>query len=281
MMAKKLLVAHLQALTSRLKNDYSLSAAYFGREAIHELRVDIKRLRAFLNLVDVILGEEYSGETLAKLERLFKRAGKVRHFQLEMDTTKRHIDDLGLNLDWFYNLLKAEELIHRRRFAAFCSNFDLHFLDRNPRKLGRRLEQLDSEYVARQVRGHADSLLEQLRSLQISGDSTVTDFHSVRILSKETRYVLEIARKFPAADSSFDALDKQLLGLHQALGAWHDLDVAVSDLDRYRVKLDSDTDLCRESYNRFFSALTTERDLQLELFRSRWIDFLAFLPVAG
>ncbi len=274
-MPKRLVVAHLRSLVEKLDSDYKLSSRHFGREAIHEMRVDIKRLRACLLLVDSILAEDRSSEILPRLNRLFKRAGKVRHYQLEMDITRRYMDDSGLRLDWYYNLLKAEELHHRRRFAVHCDDFDLSFVGRGVRKIGRLLDPIDNDKMALLIRQHFEQLLKSLHDVTLDGDSESAHFHAVRILSKETRYVLEVLRKFPTDDNYFDNIDKHLLGLHQALGAWHDFDVSVIDLERYRESLPTDSEICTESYSRFLAALTTERDLQLELFRSRWIDFCA------
>lgn len=274
-MPRRLLVTHLQSLAEKLDSDYKLSSRHFGREAIHEMRVDIKRIRACLLLVDSMLAEDRSSEILSRLKRLFKRAGKVRHFQLEMDITRRHIDDSSLKLDWYYNLLKAEEILHRRRFAAFCADFDLDFVGRGARKLGRLLDPINNDSTVRLIRRHFEILLNRLQESKIEDQSESTDFHAIRILSKETRYVLEVLRKFPATGDFYDVLDKHLLGLHQALGAWHDLDVSVVDLQHFHASLPPDTDICTESYTRYLAALTTERDLQLELFRSRWIDFHA------
>lgn len=278
-MPKRLLVAHLSSLVEKLDTDYKLSSRHFGREAIHEMRVDIKRLRACLLLVDTILAQNRSEEILPRLKRLFKRAGNVRHYQLEMEITRRHMEDSGLKLDWYYNLLKAEELRHRRRFADLCDDFDLSFVGRGVRKIGRTFDPIANDDTALLIRQHFEQLLRNLQAITLDSKSESAHFHAVRILSKQTRYVLEVLRKFRAGDNHLESLDKHLLGLHQALGAWHDFDVAVIDLECFHSSIPDHSEICSESYSRFLAALTTERDLQLELFRSRWIDFHAFQPV--
>lgn len=277
-MARRILKEHFQELSRKLKRDYRLSSEHFGSRALHDLRVDIKRVRAFSNLAEFVISGKNSVKSLQPLERLFKRAGKVRHFQLGMEITKRHLEDMGLRLDWYYNLLKAEELFHRNRLVRFCSDFDLDFIDRYGKKLEKRLSSVSRKEIPARVSEHYYRLLENLKNTEISVSSEVTDFHAVRILAKESRYVSEILRKFQASGGAFDEMEKHLLGLGQSLGAWHDLDLAVIDFDHFGLQLVGDTELCRDSPGRFSSALTTERDLQLELFRSRWIDFMALQP---
>ena len=73
-------------------------------------------------------------------------------------------------------------------------------------------------------------------------------------------------------------MDAVLTGLHQALGAWHDCDIAVNGLASVQPGIEEADYICLDSLNRFKASLSTERDLQLELFRSRWTDY--FGPAA-
>ncbi len=272
-MARQLLAEYYQALITKVESDYKSASQFFGREAIHELRVGIKRIRAFLGLVGSIDTGFDQAAILANLGRLFKRAGKLRHFQIQLDLTKRYMEDLGLKLDWYFNTLKEQELINRKKFDHFCRDFSPRALDRSVKSIVKATALLNRKSTNAAIIQHFEKLLTRLRGIDLHDSPDSTDFHSIRILAKETRYVLEIVRSCVKADPKIDLLDGQLRGLHQALGVWHDMEVSIIDIQKLCGPEVADPALCTDSITRLTAALATERDLQLELFRARWIDF--------
>lgn len=283
----KELLDHYEGLIAKLKRDYRLASEYYDGEAIHEVRVDIKRMRALLNFASVLNSGNRYLATQEKLEKLFKRAGKLRHYQLLMELARRYMDELGLRLDSYFNILKQHELYERKRFQEFNARFDRRFLVRNERQFVKDLGSLATETIVTELRGHCDRLLKRVKSTVIGSDAPSESYHAVRILAKETRYSLELLRKCTTPIAAQGKLDQQLLGLHQALGAWHDFDLAASDLEDFLQGVDSEQLISPESLAKYASVLSTERDLHLELFRVRWLDFgtlhseVEFVSVAG
>jgi CHAD domain-containing protein len=281
-MARQSLIDYYRALIIKLEKDFRLSSNFFGREAIHELRVDIKQVRAFLALLSKINSDFTQEEAVSALDKLFKRAGKLRHFQLQLDLTKRYMDDLGLKLDWYYNSLKDLELTHRRKFGRFCDNFSFRPIERSVKSVTKAIKSVERNTVSTATLRHFEEFNERLRRVDLDASVEAPDLHLIRKLAKETRYALEVVRACVDSNSSYDLTNQQLRGLHQALGAWHDFDLAVLELQKSRSAEAAEPTGCDESLTRFSATLATERDLQLELFRARWIDFQAIpgrLPV--
>ena len=269
----KELLDHYDGLIVKLRRDYRLTSEYFDSVAVHELRVDIKRLRALLAFAGSLRPGNRFLATQDRFEKLFKRAGKLRHFQLLLELTKRHMDELGLRLDSYFNFLKQNELRERKRYREFCRKFDQHFLERNRQRFAEDVAEQDGAEIPKRLLDHFHGLLSQLRGARIESNSLPETYHAVRILAKETRYSLEMLRKCSEPNATYDELDRLLMGLHQALGAWHDFDLAAADLQQYVSQCDLENIGSPESFSRFAAALSTERDLQLELFRARWLDF--------
>ena len=277
-MPKDQLVNYYVSLQNKWESDLKVALQHTGSASIHDARVDTKRLRAFLKLIAVVDKDFDAAPALDSLKQPFKSAGRVRHFQIQLDLTTRHIDNFALKLDWYYNLLKAQEITARRKFKKKCADLDRRSLDAIPRKLRRILSQYSHDEIATKIARRVESLMSQLRALNRKSATTDSDYHAIRILAKETRYTLEILRKYAGDSKGLEHMDAILAGLHQALGAWHDCDIAVTELASVHAGLAEADHICLDSLNRFNASLSTERDLQLELFRSRWTDY--FGPAA-
>ena len=278
-MPKDQLVNYYVSLQSKWESDLKVALKHSGSASIHDARVDTKRLRAFLKLIAIVDKDFDAAPALDSLKRPFKAAGRVRHFQIQMDLTRRHIDSFALKLDWYYNHLKAQEISVRRKFKKKCADLDRRSLDAIPRKLRRILSQYSHDEIATKIARRVESLMSELRSMNRQSASADSDYHAIRILAKETRYTLEILRKYAGDSKGLEQMDGVLTGLHQALGAWHDCDIAVKELASVQPGIEEADYICLDSLNRFNASLSTERDLQLELFRSRWTDY--FGPAAS
>ncbi|MGB5106119.1 MAG: CHAD domain-containing protein [Candidatus Zixiibacteriota bacterium] len=273
-MTKHPLLSYYSSLIENWDVDFHLSLKFADANSIHDLRVDTKRIRAFLGLVVALNPEFDPSDILRYLRKPFKSAALIRHYQVQMELTRRFMDELGLKLDCYYNHLKSHELKSRRKFRSKCADLDQQPLERSTRQMRRALAYLNRDELAVTIARHVEHLLGELCADRNRLEDTEIDYHAIRILAKTTRYSLEVLRKCVSDSPALESLDRSLFGLHQALGAWHDLDLAGHDLESDKSALDDANELCAESLAKFGSAMATERDLQFELFRSRWIDFL-------
>ncbi|MBF0572151.1 MAG: CHAD domain-containing protein [Desulfamplus sp.] len=235
-------------------NKHFISASKNGNEnSIHELRVEIKKMRAFLELIKGITPNFDLKRAYTPIKNLFKTAAPIRDAQVLQTMTREYISQIGLdvNLSEYFNILKHQEMIAKRYFFKLCKKFDLSIFKKNWstiektllifNKSGKNDSQVnnkDNNEVNRDNNDHSEdniiehskdyilNLFTKLDSLKSKEILEEKDFHDIRIKCKKVRYTLEILSPI-VSPKSFNTVNNSLKIVHQPLGQWHDTDVAI------------------------------------------------------
>lgn len=274
--------------TTRTRNiDQHFLAAResFDPEAIHDLRVEIKQLRSFFNLLEWIAPEFQAKKQLRSIRKLFKSAAKLRDAHVQQELTRGWSQDIGTFLSEYYNTLKEKEFPARKRFFQYASDFDLQGeIEANARLISDTLNPLSDKDAASKMRKRVESLLQQIIEYGTYDRLKEEYLHKLRILSKETRYTLQVTTQcFPELGYS-NKLDKQLRSLHQVLGKWHDTEIAIQHIEEF---LEEFQPLLADApsamfpgkgvYEELCKSLGEEKIDLLDLFEKRWDEFMQFL----
>jgi CHAD domain-containing protein len=179
------------------------------KDAVHEMRVAARRLRAALRLL-----------RLQKLDRRVKALqdalGDVRDLQLQIDWLRGR--DAALARSRRARLRRAEQVL-RRELRGWHS-----------RTLPAILEAIadasvpTSRKMSKVVRRRLDRLQQRLEQARIR--PTPRLLHRVRISAKEVRYLLEVAQQ--SLPAKVVRLQSDLKTLQTALGELHDVDVRIA-----------------------------------------------------
>ena len=78
----------------KIRQNFHLAVSTFDVESIHELRVEIKRLRAFFHLIGHINPVFHPEQDLQKILGLFKSAGKIRDIHVQQNMARENISPL-------------------------------------------------------------------------------------------------------------------------------------------------------------------------------------------
>jgi len=247
-----------------------LAALGFGEEAVHDLRVEIKRLRAFFDLVEDCNRLFCGRDQFKPIRVLFKAAGSLREVQVDLSLAKAKSAALHLDLDEYRNELKGEELRARRKFAAAAADFEPGLFLEREEAISRALAGLDLPFLQSRTEAFFEKLVADLRRLKQPGGDRTT-LHKIRIQTKKTRYVLEVLQKcFRPDEARLKDLNDSLRAVHQALGQWHDLQLGLASA---RVFLDEKAarPLTHEdSYTAYVQALQADSDRNLGDFEKAW-----------
>jgi len=220
-------------------NRYFVSASKNGNEdSIHELRVEIKKMRAFLELIKGITPYFDLKRAYKPIKNLFKTAAPIRDAQVLQTMTREYISEVGLdvNLSEYFNILKHKEMSGRKEFSRFCRKFDIAVFKKNwsaidkalagVAKYGESLKS-DEDKIRTYSKSYLQSLFNILDDLKNKSVLEEKDFHYIRILCKKTRYTLEILSDLFLPES-FEFMNNSLKLVHQPLGHWHDTDAAIA-----------------------------------------------------
>jgi CHAD domain-containing protein len=261
----------------RIKRDFGRAIKHFEIEGVHDLRVDIKRLRAYFKLIEAINPVFQAKPHLRRIRRLFKNAGPLRDVQVQQQVVQNWSQELNLELSEYYNYLKEKEFKARKDFYVSSHKFSFDIFKSNWAKIRHSLMYISPEYIQFKAEGRFNKLVEDVISYKNKQDFVEDDYHDIRILSKEARYTLEIIQNCYPAQDHWEQLNNSLRTLHQALGKWHDADIALMFLDGFMLEYTQPSFFNKESYLQYIKALQTQKQKMLGLFEKNWKGFIALI----
>jgi CHAD domain-containing protein len=200
----------------------------FGMEEIHLFRVQVKKLKAFLHLVQTGLKNPQELKLPKVLKKSYCLTGDVRRLQLQRQKIQREVGQIQdnqpeaylniLNLKATENEIAIEELVKKKdSFKKEKRNL----VDQLPQKLGSGCIE---EYASAKDR----KLKELLKKKDLSDDS----LHGIRKLLKEFAYNWTFVHK-PLSmllPSSMNRIDP-IRSMAVLIGNFHDLCVALKLLE--------------------------------------------------
>ena len=261
----------------KIISDYELASVYFDPESIHNIRVEIKKLRAFHNLIGLVNPSYNPKKNLKKTRKLFKAMGNIRDVHVQMELVMNFSRGKALQLSEYYNYLKEKELKARKALRRFLSVFSIGYLRSSWKNTETRLKNLDRAYVKYKTEQRLSSLVGKLLALNGSRNLGEIELHKVRILSKETRYALEIlVYVFPCPDF-YKSFNQDLRNLHRPLGKFHDAQIGLAMLDRFINKHAYQPFFDGDSYWQFSRALSEESKTMRDNFEKNWNGFKKLL----
>jgi len=270
---------HSQA--EKIVMQYDLARKYFDSKAIHEMRVEIKRFRAFFNLVEWINPDFQAQKNFKKIRVIFKAAGKIRDIHVQQEVTRTQIAESNLEVSEYYNHLKQQVIRKQPAFSGVAKTFKINEFNKNWIKIDSALNILPENYIQFKTEERFYSLIDDLISYKEKAPFTANDYHKIRILSKETRYALEILQTcFPELDH-FEDLNLKIRDLHRALGKWHDDEIGLLFLYDFMENYADQSFFQKKSYDRFIKNLEQEKKQCLATFEKQWKEFLEMLNHKG
>jgi len=259
----------------RVRDLCRLAGRAFGVEAVHDLRVEIKRLRAFFDLVEACNPLFAGADQFRPIRKLFKAAAQLRETQVDSSLARDKSAAMVLRLDEYRNELKEEELRARKRFAAAAGSFNPDLFLARETAIHRALDGIDLPDLQSKAETYLQALTGELLRLKQSGPQDRKTLHRVRVLSKKTRYVLDVVQAcFRPDEASLQKLNDSLRAVHQALGQWHDLQLALASVQEFYNNKAIKPLADERSYATFARVLQEDIALRLEVFEKAWGEFV-------
>jgi CHAD domain-containing protein len=213
----------------------------FDREALHDFRVSIRRLRSLLRAYRPQLETAVRAKDRKRLRAIQQATGGGREAEVALEWLTKQHGDLApehlAGLNWLSALLlerrrKCDEDLNRKVRATFR---------RTAEKLEERLAIMRSEHnllaehphvtfarsLANLTEAHATDLLANLG--QIMSIDHAEQLHQARITAKRLRYLLEPVRAYANAAQSVVKRSKRL---QDVLGDLNDVHVLMREIDQ-------------------------------------------------
>lgn len=197
-------------------------------DAIHDVRVSIRRMLMLCSVLKESGKAPYSKKELRILKKKFRRAGALRDIQVQLHLLNSWEDKLQLRFDLYKQHLE-------RRGKTLQKYFRTAFLTINLKKaIPNRVSRIA---YRRAIEKGLQGLDDDFRlALQQTGS-----LHKLRIISKKLKYTLEVQQACYPGFGSTETFRKYLAQVQDLLGAWHDIETGLQHINyfikRHRIKI--------------------------------------------
>jgi CHAD domain-containing protein len=257
---------HSNSLQRRYQQQYQSFANHFDHiraegfteEEIHRLRVDIKKIRAMLTLMELASKGRFNRKKHLKFfDRLFEHAGNLREThvnqtildELEQDECFGAAPLQGAIANYRDHLVLLESRA-QQRLAQWLQHFKQRKLKKLNRRLKEKLAALNDNTViesAEHFIARKAGKITRLRA-SLTGDRQL---HKIRIHLKSMVEICQLANSM-APDGVLQKKIEHIKNLESLIGRWHDYTVLISSVSLYVGELKSKAD---ESQQEILDAL--------------------------
>lgn len=232
-------------------------------ELVHELRLSIKRLRAFHKLAEQL----YSGDSdehiyiKHRVRQLYKVAGQLRDTQVQIHLLTSYEEKTGTEFpDYGKWLLKRE----KKRISKFEQK-PQHVVPQTTaqnthEKIADLLAHTTDETITEGAGRALSDLYLKTHNLS-AGKMNERNLHIIRTYTKQMKYILNIMNhSYP--DFVFIKISiEKLREIEAAAGHWHDNLVRIELLDKFMDKIKSAGEKEKLKYQKLYNACKSELDI--------------------
>jgi CHAD domain-containing protein len=261
---------YIDRLLGRMIGNFRASCAACDVDAIHDLRVAVKRLRAVFGLVKSLQPRFRRKRAYLPLRDLYRAAGGVRDFQVQQQLFRLWITSNRVGADEFSSWLTASEQEACQRYLETTAGFDPGVVAEAIGSIAWALNDLPHQEVVSGMNRRFNTLFGNLLELDPVEELQPSSLHSVRIRSKETRYCLEIIRACTGSNETVSHLDAALKRVHRTLGVWHDYDVGLRMINTFHDHHSERALWKRHDYRELNAAYNAIRQDHLTEFERVW-----------
>lgn len=205
-----------------------------AREAIHKIRLNVKRIRAIKDVFCFIDSGRFFNEDLKSLTPIYKKIGEIREIQVTKGLIRELIQDYSLQFDEliiFLNDLEKEKTALLKSMN-FQSN-DFNELDSFYRKIQETLQPMsDQQLTSILTNDFIQSRLNLFQGLTQELENEES-WHTVRTHIKRLFFHLEFLKKEPVNSLVIKTQRKLVRKIEARLGCWHDRVIMLNLIEEF------------------------------------------------
>ncbi len=193
-------------------------------ELLHDFRLSIKKLRAFVEGSHLVLDNPESKNSYKRILQLFKLLGVIREMQINRSLYVSNDPDLP---DSLLNFVDSQERKAQTAFLKYLKKMHTHQLKILGLGCSYYLESCDSQKLLNAL---YEGLEKNFKILfdHVRKKNWKKQLHPIRIRIRHLWELMQILKMFDQSESLL-AFTDHLKSLNRKLGDWHDLEVAWLD----------------------------------------------------
>lgn len=203
-------------------------------EEVHDMRLCMKKIKAFLLFIETIEPDSISAKTLLiNFKKLYKKAGSIRDIQMQKVIALQFEKELDSTYPDYINYLNKKE---KKAIKIFENKKGIYDPEQDYTHLREKINKvLDKQGEDAFLKTGENSFLkkhEELKKL-LKGKLTTKRIHTIRTKLKQFSYMLKLWQSKESDRNIFPFERSELQEIESKLGSWHDLVVAQTLLNNF------------------------------------------------
>jgi CHAD domain-containing protein len=194
--------------------------AHFAVEGIHELRVEVKRLRALYSLIEYVTPSFAAKPNASSLRALYRAAGELRDIDIHQAVVLPWLRKLDLSE--YFNHLKQRELRFRANFSEVSKSDSKSALSNSRAQIRSAIIATTPERMRKRMERRIRKLAARLATQLGRKNQCSDDLHAVRKASKALKYSLDVWQQCYNKTLAAEACSVRLKRTYGYLGEWRD-----------------------------------------------------------
>ena len=230
------MVKYFNKKLKSIKFNHALALEQNDFDGVHDLRVDIKRMKAFFNLVESLNPEFNSKNKFKYFRKITKSAGGLRDVQVQQKLAEDIKNALSLEIYEYESFLKDIEIDNLESLRNNSERELVNKLDESEKAIKGILKKISQIAAETKAQGRFYNLNNNM--ILLSNDNNLEEevLHKVRILAKETHYTIEVIQQCFSLFADTGDFVKKIKKVHQNLGKWHDYEISRAYLSDFLKK---------------------------------------------
>ena len=203
-----------------IDKNYHIAKENFDIEAIHDLRVGIKKIRALFKLVGNITPLGFKAKKhFVPIKNLFKAAGLLRDIQIQQVLLKKYSENQTITYKALESYLEKLNDDSGKTLMKALEKFNLGVLDNKLQKIRVALQEIDEDILIVSSINLVNECFVKIDKLKTNEDEE--SIHDIRTHLKDALYILKLLEKH-SPNFHYEINSRKLKNTGDLLGEWHD-----------------------------------------------------------
>ncbi len=208
----------------------------FDMDAIHDMRVATKKMRAVLRFLEFINSGFKAKKQLKPIKKIYKAAGKIRDTQVQQELAESYEITMNESFEELIHYLERKEVRYQENYSAELADTSIDRIKKRQKKVKKKISKISNKKAGKQEDVFLFHGMQKINELLKNTDDP-ENLHDIRKILKDLNYVMQLDKKKHKNPETNTPLDKDAVSkIGSALGKWHDRFVAQEFVDEFLEK---------------------------------------------
>jgi len=234
-MIQEQIISYIRNQIEELSAHLQVAGLPQSTDEVHDTRVCIKRIRAFVKVFKV----KNKNKKIRKLQNkelniIFKTTGKLRDLEIQKYLLKDYENLLNQNFSELEKKVNEKIVERRKDLREILSGRQKDFLPLFQQEVINEIESLKDEKIIGLIKKY---LVKEIKKTGENRNRIIPKvLHKQRILLKEIRFCLEMSGEMVSDLNTEDQISG-IKEMEDLLGSWHDYNILNRTVEKYMQKL--------------------------------------------